>query len=199
MFDSVRGTVESVEDGALLLNLGAVTLEMLVPGYFAGEPVRGEELEVFVHFQLVSEGNRVLPMAVAFPSSTDRAFFRSFITVSGIGARAAVRALMHPPAVVASAISRGDTGFLKGLPGIGTTRARQIVAKLQETMSEFQESAGVGIPCAGGRSEALSVLRQLGIPAEQASALVAGAVCETGEGADAQDIIRVAMRIRSGS
>jgi Holliday junction resolvasome RuvABC DNA-binding subunit len=199
MLDAVRGTVESVEDGTLLLNLGAVTLEMLVPGYFAGELTRGEELEVFTHFQLVSEGNRVLPLAVAFPCPADRAFFRSFITVSGVGARAAARALQQPPGAVASAISRGDIGFLKALPGIGAARARQIVAKLQEAMSSFQEGAGAGVPCSGGRSEALLVLRQLGIPAEQAATLVSRAVGETGEQAAAQEIIRVAMRIRSGS
>lgn len=197
MLDTVRGTVESAGDGTLLLNLGAVTLEFLVPGYFASELRPGEDIQVFTHFQLVNEGNRTLPLAVAFPCSSDRAFFKSFISVSGVGARAAAKALCHPPGIVAAAISRGDLGFLKALPGIGAARAKQIIAKLQDSMSAVAADLKADSSCAAGRAETLAVLRQLGVSGEQAALLVARAVEEAGEGAGTQEILRAAMRIRS--
>lgn len=199
MLDSVRGTVESAEDGILLLTVGDLTLEFLVPGYFLPDLQTGESARVYTHLQFTGEGNRIIPLAVAFPSVSDRAFFRNFISVSGVGARAAARALCHPPRDVAAAISRGDLAFLKALPGIGATRARQIIAKLQELMAGSIQEFAAEDPCRGSRTEAMLVLKQLGIPGDQAAVLVSRAVEETGESAGTQDILRACMRIRSGS
>lgn len=201
MLDAVRGTVESVEDGVLLLDIGSLTLELLVPGYFLPDLQRGESVRVFTHFQLASEGNRILPLAVAFPCVSDRTFFRSFISVSGVGVRAAARALCHPPRDVAAAISRGDLPFLKALPGIGAARAKQIVAKLQESMATTVFDGKADDSCKGSRTEVMLVLKQLGIPGDQAALLVSRAVEETGDSAGTQDILRACMRIRirSGS
>ncbi|MFO7627845.1 MAG: Holliday junction branch migration protein RuvA [Candidatus Fermentibacteraceae bacterium] len=201
MLDAVRGTVESTEDGVLLLDIGSLTLELLVPGYFLPDLQMGESVRVFTHFQLSSEGNRILPLAVAFPCVSDRTFFRSFISVSGVGVRAAARALCHPPRDVAAAISRGDLAFLKALPGIGATRAKQIIAKLQEVMAATAPDFKGDDTCRGSRTEVLLVLKQLGIPGDQAALLVSRAVLETGDSAGTQDILRACMRmrIRSGS
>lgn len=199
MLDAVRGTVESAEDGVLLLDIGALTLELLVPGYFLPDLQRGESVRVFTHFQLSSEGNRILPLAVAFPCVSDRAFFRSFISVSGVGVRAAARALCHPPRDVAAAISKGDLAFLKALPGIGAARAKQIVAKLQEVMAATAADFSGDDTCRGSRTEVLLVLKQLGIPGDQAAVLVSRAVEETGDSAGTQEILRACMRIRLGS
>ncbi len=196
MLDAVRGTVESVEDGVLLLDIGSLTLEFLVPGYFLPDLQRGENVRVFTHFQLSSEGNRILPLAVAFPCVADRTFFRSFISVSGVGVRAAARALCHPPRDVAAAISRGDLLFLKALPGIGAARAKQIVAKLQEGMAAIASDFKGDDSCRGSRTEVLLVLKQLGIPGDQAALLVARAIEETGDSAGTQDILRACMRLR---
>lgn len=197
MLDAVRGTVESVDDGVLLLDIGALTLELLVPGYFLPDLQRGESVRVFTHLQLTNEGNRILPLAVAFPCVPDRTFFRSFISVSGVGARAAAKALCHPPRDVAAAISRGDLAFLKALPGIGAARAKQIVAKLQEGMAATSFEVRGDDTCRGSRTEVMLVLRQLGIPGDQAALLVSRAVEETGESAGTQDILRACMKIRN--
>lgn len=197
MLDTVRGTVESAGEGTLLLNLGPVTLEFLVPGYFAPDLEPGEDVQVFTLFQLVNEGNRTLPLAVAFPCASDRAFFKSFISVSGVGARAAAKALCHPPRAVAAAISRGDQGFLKALPGIGAARAKQIIAKLQDSMSAAVADLSPDTSCASARAETIAVLRQLGISGEQAAVLAARAAEVAGEGAGTQEILRTAMMIRS--
>jgi Holliday junction DNA helicase RuvA len=191
--------VESAEDGVLLLDIGALTLEFLVPGYFLPDLQRGESVRVFTHFQFTSEGNRILPLAVAFPCVSDRTFFRSFISVSGVGVRAAAKALCHPPRDVAAAISRGDLAFLKALPGIGAARAKQIVAKLQEHMTATAADFKGDDTCRGSRTEVMLVLRQLGIPGDQAALLVSRAVEETGDSAGTQDILRACMRIRIGS
>ena len=70
-------------------------------------------------------------------SKIERDFFLEFIKVSGIGPRAAVKALNKSIGEIAQAIDRGDTKYLKTLPGIGEQKAKEVVAKLQGKMGKF--------------------------------------------------------------
>ncbi|MBF0512205.1 MAG: Holliday junction DNA helicase RuvA, partial [Candidatus Omnitrophica bacterium] len=78
-----------------------------------------------------------VPVLVGFLNEVERDFFLEFIKVSGIGPRAAVKALNKAIGEIAQAIDRGDTKYLKTLPGIGEQKAREIVAKLQGKMGKF--------------------------------------------------------------
>ncbi len=197
MIDSVRGMVESLEEQHVLLRVGSVVLRLLVPGYFLRRLSPGESVEFPVYFHLQMEGNRAVPLLVAFPDRSDRQFFESFISVSGVGVRAAVKALARPVLEIASAIAAGDTDLLRSLPGIGNARAKQIVARLQDEMRSLY---GVGPLSEGTGSEALyearSVLVQLGIPAFEAGELLGKVSAELDENATASDLVRRAMRER---
>ena len=78
-----------------------------------------------------------MPVLVGFLNEVERDFFLEFIKVSGIGPRAAVKALNKAIGEIAQAIDRGDTKYLKTLPGIGEQKAKEIVAKLQGKMGKF--------------------------------------------------------------
>ncbi|MFZ5800842.1 MAG: Holliday junction branch migration protein RuvA [Candidatus Omnitrophota bacterium] len=88
------------------------------------------------HYHQV-EPSRSTPVLIGFINEVEKDFFERFITVSGIGPRAAVRALNKPISEIARAIDDGDLGFLTSLPGIGPQRAREIVAKLQGKVGKF--------------------------------------------------------------
>jgi Holliday junction DNA helicase RuvA len=57
--------------------------------------------------------------------------------VSGIGPKAAVRALTLPVAEIAGAIEAGNSRVLQSLPGIGKQRATEVIAKLQGKQAKF--------------------------------------------------------------
>ena len=95
-------------------------------------------------------------------------FFLQFITVSGIGPRAAVKALSKPICDITAAIEKGDMAFLKTLPGIGMQKAKDIVAKLQGKVGRYGliqdkiPTTTVQQPTAPDwQAEALNVLLQL--------------------------------------
>jgi len=103
--------------------------------------------------------------------------FEAFITVSGIGPRAAVKALNKPFSAIARAIDEGDASFLKSLPGIGSQRAKEIIAKLQNKVGRFGliQDATVDIPQQAGAAfeqEALAVLLQLGYKKPEALSML---------------------------
>ncbi|MBD3296188.1 MAG: Holliday junction DNA helicase RuvA, partial [Candidatus Omnitrophica bacterium] len=95
----------------------------------------------------------------------EREFFEQFISVSGIGPRAACRALAEPFSVIAGAIDSGDEKVLKGLPGIGARKAAEIVAKLRGKVGKFglirDRKIDISPEHEDIREEALSVLLQL--------------------------------------
>lgn len=196
MLDSIRGTVEAVNDGSVLLRTGPIVLGLLAPGYFARRISPGQVLDVPVYLHLQMEGNRVVPILVGFPDKRDREFFEQFISVSGVGVRAAVKALARPPAEIASAIAGEDHGYLTTLPGIGAKRAREIVARLQDQMEKaYGHSASAGME--GPSGEARAVLRQLGMTPGEIEGLVREAIKDVGPDAESSEIVRQAMRIRS--
>jgi len=202
MLESISGTIERTAESALLIRTGPVLISVMAPGYFLRSVTPGRRIEIPVYLHLQMEGNRIVPLLVGFPDERDRSFFEKFISVSGVGVKAAVKALEQPPESIASAIATEDYDYLTTLPGIGRKRARQIVAGLQEQMKEVYggvlPGASPGLSGQGPRNEARAVLRQLGVTPAEAERLLDSACGKLGEQPETAEIVKMAMRIRSG-
>jgi Holliday junction DNA helicase RuvA len=122
-------------------------------------------VKLVTYHYLQVEPSRGTPVLIGFLNEVEKDFFEQFITVSGIGPRAAVRALNKPISEIAKAIDDGNANFLMSLPGIGQQRAREIIAKLQGKVGKFgliQDQAARKRPIAADiMEEALDVLLQL--------------------------------------
>jgi len=197
MIESIRGSVEKAADSNVYIRTGPVVVRILTPGYFFRNVSAGQEVDIPVYLHLQMEGNRIVPLIVGFPEVRDREFFEKFISVSGVGVKAAVKALEKPPHRIASAIASEDYDYLSTLPGIGKKRARQIVAGLSEQMKKMYGAVPGGKTISGAGGEAEAVLKQLGVPAAEADALITKAFSELGSEARTSDIVKLAMRIRS--
>ncbi len=196
MLESIKGIVTGTDKSYILLETGPITVRLLAPGYFLRHVSVGDESLFFLLFQIVNEGNKGVPLAVAFPSVSDRDFFNRFISVSGVGVRAAAKAMVIPPSELASAIATGDLKVLKSLPGIGNSRAKQIVAKLQDVMSKSSFISSEAVVSAS-TVDARAILEQLGIPSSEAVFLINAAVDQVGSDASSSVLVRAAMKIRS--
>jgi Holliday junction DNA helicase RuvA len=140
MISRVRGRLTEVSDSSVTIEVAGVGYSIFVSASLARELMgrRGEEVELCTYHYLQGAGmGGGLPTLIGFRSLLDREFFEQFITVSGIGPKAAVRALTLPVAEIAAAIEAADHRVLESLPGIGRQRANQIIAKLQGKVSKF--------------------------------------------------------------
>jgi len=97
----------------------------------------GESVEFIIYNYLHMEKSRGIPVMIGFLDELEREFFEIFISVSGIGPKAALKAFDKPISSIAKAIEEGDIVFLKGLAGIGMQKAKQIVAQLQGKVGRF--------------------------------------------------------------
>jgi len=101
----------------------------------AGPGEKGSELELVIYYHATRDQPR--PVLIGFTSDLDKEFFEKLITVKDIGPMVAARALALPVSELASAIARQDEKFLRGLPGVGPQKAKNIVAQLQNKVAKF--------------------------------------------------------------
>jgi holliday junction DNA helicase RuvA len=101
----------------------------------AGPGEKGSEIELVIYYHATRDQPR--PVLIGFTSDLDKEFFEKLITVKDIGPMVAARALALPVGELAAAIARQDEKFLRGLPGVGPQKAKNIVAQLQNKVAKF--------------------------------------------------------------
>ena len=141
MIFRITGRVTEKGANYLVLDLGGLSYEVFIPacvmqGLDTALSADGRVSLLTYHYYQVEQAKSI-PVLIGFLSQVEKDFFEIFITVSGIGPRAALKALNKPISLIAKAIDEGDLVSLKSLPGIGEQRAKEIVAKLQNKVGKF--------------------------------------------------------------
>ncbi len=182
MIAAIKGKITAYLETTVIVDTGAISYEVYVPvsvlqRLSESQDSNGNVQLITYHYLQVSpsSANEVL---VGFLNEVERDFFLEFIKVSGIGPRAAVKALNKAIGEIAQAIDRGDVPYLKTLPGIGLQRAKEIVAKLQGKMGKFTlmrdrvQAASVRVELRDIEQEALHILLQLQYKKAEAETMI---------------------------
>lgn len=200
MISRLSGMLVERRETTVLLEANGVTYEVLVPSSILRTLDRylqpdGSIRLVTYHYHHV-EPSRAVPILVGFVNEIEREFFERFITVSGIGPKAAVRALKQPISLIARAIDDGNLDVLRSLPGIGPQRAKEIVAKLQGKVGKFalmpdenETTNGSAAAVPDAAAEALEVLLQLQYKRPEAQAMIKNALGRNSGLSTAEEIL----------
>jgi Holliday junction DNA helicase RuvA len=141
MISRISGKLKQKRANSILIDVNSVSYEVLLPGIIMKkiDSTVGveEDVSLITYHYLQSEPSRSIPVLIGFLNDIEKEFFEKFITVSGVGPKAACRALELPFSTIADAIDSGDINALKSLPGIGEQRAREIIAKLQGKIGKY--------------------------------------------------------------
>jgi len=142
-----------------------------------------------------TDPSKSIPILIGFLNEIEKEFFEKFITVSGVGPKAACKALSFPISEIAEAIDTGNLAMLKRLPGIGEQRAKEIIAKLQGKVGKFGLIQDGGISkekvsfSEDIKEEALSVLLQLQYKKKEASFMIDKAFRRNPNIASSEDLL----------
>jgi len=158
-------------------------------------------VNLITYHYLQVEPSKSTPVLVGFLNEVEKEFFEIFITVSGIGPRAALKALNQPISLIAKAIDESDVEFLKSLPGIGQQRAREIIAKLQNKVGKFgliQDRHGKEerVETKGIEEEVLSVLIKLQYKKQEASLMIKNAMERSPDIQSAEELLNEVYKQR---
>lgn len=169
MISRIAGKISEKGLNYLVLDLGLLSYEVLIPACVMqnidNSPQAEDKISLLTYHYYQVDQAKSIPVLIGFLNQVEKDFFEIFITVSGIGPRAALKALNKPISQIAKAIDEGDLSFLRSLPGIGEQRAKEIVAKLQNKVGKFGliQDRDIGKKAASKdiTEEALDVLLQL--------------------------------------
>ncbi len=213
MISHIRGTLREQRATSLLIDVHGLGYEVFVPAAILrameAQWAIGAEISLVTFHYHQLEPSRGVPVLVGFQNEIEREFFERFITVSGVGPKAALKALSLPIPAIAQAIDAGDLSTLKSLPGIGEQRAKEIVAKLQGKVGKFglmqqpgAEADAVAAPPAAApacEDEALAVLLQLQYTRAEARQMIRQALARTPDVKSAEELLNVVYRQRRQS
>ena len=209
MICRLRGIVREQTEASLVMEVQGVCYQVFLPPSImrvlaeklAQQDHREVELVTF-HYQQLEVG-RGVPVLIGFLNEIEREFFERFITVSGIGPKAALRALTKPIPTIAKAIDEGQMSVLRSLPGIGEQRAKEIIAKLQGKVGKYAliqaKAQREPLPDEAQPSveeEAVAILLQLEYKKPEAKAMVKAALARNPNVKTAEDVLNEVYRQR---
>ena len=163
-------------------------------------PARGDAATLFIETQIRDEQIRL----IGFMSEVEREWFRLLLTVQGVGSKVALAVLgTLNSSELASAIALQDKAMIARTPGVGPKVAARIAAELKDRapgitgvdmgVIRLQSELG-GKVAPKPAADAVSALVNLGYGQMQASAAVAAAMREAGEGAETARLIRLGLK-----
>ena len=179
MIGFIRGSLAEKGDGYIIVDVNGVGYEILVPANSRAY-LSSEGSEVMVYTAMTVREDDV--SLYGFMRKGELDAFRKLITVSGVGAKAAVSVLSaFSLEQLQQAIVFEDVKTLTKANGIGKKTAERIVLELKDkfsteeciSASDTEESSDRGQILSDGRSEAVSALISLGYTRGEASGALA--------------------------
>lgn len=208
MIVRISGILSELTDETAVIERDGLAHEAFVPAYAAAELSASIGREITLHtleyLEANTPGGNLTPRLVGFLRGEDRAFFRLFTTVKGMGTRKGLRALVAPAARIASDIERGDVVALTKLPGIGRRIAEQIVAELRGKVTEHavltgQVEAGAKPDFTDEQLVAIDIITQWGDARSDAQRWVARAAQLHQNIAGPDEWVKAAYRVKGGA
>lgn len=197
MIAQISGKVIQKKTDCIVIENQGICYEVLIPPLLLSRieefTINGEMRLITYHYYQV-EQSKSIPILIGFINEIEKEFFELFITVAGIGPRAAMKAINKPISTIAKGINDGDVSLLCSLPGIGKQRAREIIAKLQGKMGKFgliqDEKAQIKPKVSEDIvKEALEILSQLQYKKLEAKEMITKALARSSQISSTEDLL----------
>ncbi len=159
--------------------------------------IRGDTVSLFTDLQ-VSENDLRL---IGFASGAERDWFRLLVGVQGVGSKVVLAILSAlSTEEVQRACAAGDAAMVSRAQGVGPKLAGRIVNELKDKAGGLPSAPGAvsAAPPGSVSADAVSALQNLGFKPQVAGSAVARAVEELGDGAELNDLVRIALRKAAG-
>lgn len=133
MIGYIKGRLEEVMDGAIIVDNNGIGYEILVPASVIGSlPSKGNEVKIYTYMNVRED----LLQLFGFMTRDDLEVFKMLITVSGIGPKGALGILGVMSADdVRFAVMSEDAKTISKAPGIGAKTARKLIIELKDKLN----------------------------------------------------------------
>ena len=147
MIGYIEGKVKDADGNTVLLLAGGVGYEIACSAAAYDALMKDGEGGIYTYLQVKEDGVSLY----GFADKEEKAVFEKMISVSGVGPKLAITALMQISARdLASAIVSGDLRRLSSVKGLGKKTAERLVLDLKDAM----ETLGAAYPAESGKKAA---------------------------------------------
>jgi Holliday junction DNA helicase RuvA len=201
MIGKLKGIIDSYGEDYVILDVQGVGYQVHCSARtLQALPQPGEAATLAIETHVREDQIRLF----GFAGDLEREWFRLLQTVQGVGVKVALAVLgTLKPSDLAEAIALRDKAAVARSPGVGAKVAERIVTELKDKVPAFGHVDPAMVALAGAVEEsraprpvldAISALVNLGYAQPQASAAVAAAARQAGDGADAAKLIRFGLK-----
>jgi Holliday junction DNA helicase RuvA len=201
MIGKLRGVIDSYGEDYVILDVHGVGYQVHCSARtLQSLPARGEAATLSIETHVREDQIRLF----GFTGDLEREWFRLLQTVQGVGVKVALAVLgTLKPADLADAIALRDKAAVARAPGVGAKVAERIVTELKDKVPAFGNIDPAVVALSGALDEAraprpvadaVSALVNLGYAQPQASAAIAAAARQAGQGADTAKLIRFGLK-----
>lgn len=201
MIGKLKGVVDSYGNDFVIIDVGGVGYQVFCSvRTLQALPSPGEAATLSIETYVREDAIRLY----GFASDLEREWFRLLQTVQGVGAKVALGVLgLFRPGDLANAIALQDKAALARAPGVGKKVAERIVAELRDKAPAWSSADPNVVRLQDQLAErrapqpvadAVSALVHLGYQQVQASAAIASAARAAGDGAPAEQLIRLGLK-----
>ncbi len=178
MIAYVKGKVQLVQKASVIVMVDNLGYEVFLPASSLDVLKGGQEVELYTH-EYIREDAREL---FGFLTRDEHSLFDDLMKVSGVGPRMGLHVLALGATRVREAISKGDTGLLSSVSGVGKKTAQKIILELKGVLAEVGTQV---------TDEVVDALRRLGYTQREASE----ALQSVGDTEKVEDKIKAALKL----
>lgn len=200
MIAYVQGICAETDTDRIVVDVNGTGYEVIVSAATLQKaPGTGEAITLYTYMSVREDAMTLY----GFLSRDELKLFRRLITVSGVGPKGGLAILSALTAdELRFAILTSDYGAISRAPGIGKKTAERLVLELKDRFADDDvypalqgDDTGTASPLGGAQEEALMALTALGYAhAEAAKAVRKAALDTTGETADAEQLLKAALK-----
>lgn len=190
MIAFVKGTVDYIEENAVILDTGAYGAKIFMTPASLSKLKTGEEVKVYTFLRVAED----IFDLYGFLSREELDVFKMIISVNGAGPKAGLAVLSAlSPAALTVAIVTDDYKSITRAQGVGPKLAQKIVLELKDKFKgreiKLDDGAGEVFTPVDTGSDAVEALVVLGYPRADAMRAVAGVE----KGLSTEDTIKAAL------
>lgn len=198
MIAKLRGMVDSIEDGFVILDVNGVGYRVFCSAKTQMKlPAKGQSASLLIETQVREDAIHL----IGFADAVEKSWYLLLGGVQGVGTKVALAILSVLSAdELSMAIASGDSKAVTRAPGVGPKLAVRIVTELKGkagkiSLSGADTPAGEIAQAKGAAvDDAVSALVNLGYARMDAAMAVAKSFKQRGESAQVGDLIRDALK-----
>lgn len=201
MIGKLKGIVDAYGDDFVLIDVQGVCYEAFCSSRsLQALPGIGEAATLFIEMVVREDFIKLY----GFAAEGEKAWFRTLVSVQGVGARVALAILSTlAPSEISSAIALQDKATMGRAPGVGPKLAQRLVTELKGKAPDIGtiDAGALGLQNALGEgtassnvADAVSALSNLGYSSVQASSALARIVAKEGDDVPTEKLIRLGLK-----